>query len=454
MNLEINGCIKVLLLGLLAAMPIFITAQEIDMFVDLNRFLDREGNTIYHINYKIPYNQITFTEIEEGFMATVDVKISAEAEDGEKTLLNEFAHYIGVRDKMAIFSETQYYLDKIELALSKEQTGLKLYIEFEDHLTGDIFLWSDVMHNLAPDALMSDLEFSSRIVREEPRAGFEKFRRGEYQFYVDPTHIYQRSLTDTICFYYEIQNTYPAVDEHTYITEQITIFNEKYSTTITNNYQGETTTFDLIHRIPADTLEIGYYQIEVSVLDRVTNGQSSVTDYFVISEQTIPALRLFPDIEKEYLLLRYFLPSSRMRNWDSFSDEAKRHFVDRFWTLNDPNPHSERNEFLDIVRDRIQHANQNFTHFRDGWETDRGRIYIRNGEPSEVERDVTDIDTKLTRKEYHIWRYRDLNRVYLFIDIQGTGNYRLIYSKNDDMEHTSSDWRRYLGEDFDMDKLQ
>ena len=454
MNSGTSGWIKYFFLVLILTIPLGIAAQNLEMHLEQNRFLDDSGNTIYHFNYKIPYNQIAFEEIEEGFAATVDVIISAEDKEMHRAVLNEFSHYIGVRDKETALSRTLYYLDKIELTLSQAQDGIKFMLDFQDRMTGHSFHWASVLENLPPNSLVSDLEFSYRIVKEESRTGFEKFRRGDYQFYVDPAHIYQRGLNDTIFFYYEIQNLHPAVDQNTYMTETIRILNDQYESTITNNIRGESRTAEMIHRVSADTLAAGYYQIEVTVQDRVTNRQNSARDYFVIAERAFATLRLFPDMEKEQQLLRYFLPSTRFRNWDSMSDDAKRNFIDRFWTLNDPNPQTEIDEFIEIIRERVQYANQHFSYFRDGWETDLGRIYIRNGEPSEIEKNLTDIDTRLTRKEYQIWRYRDLNMVYLFLDIQGNGNFRLIYSRNDDMEHTASNWERYLGEDFDMSKLE
>ena len=44
---------------------------------------------------------------------------------------------------------------------------------------------------------------------------------------------------------------------------------------------------------------------------------------------------------------------------------------------------------------------------------------------------------------------------YIFIDLQTSGNYKLIYSGNDDNEITLSNWKEYLGgEDFDESLLE
>ena len=39
-----------------------------------------------------------------------------------------------------------------------------------------------------------------------------------------------------------------------------------------------------------------------------------------------------------------------------------------------------------------------------GWKTDRGRIFILYGEPSEIERFPNQMDTK----PYEIWHYNDI----------------------------------------------
>ena len=57
-------------------------------------------------------------------------------------------------------------------------------------------------------------------------------------------------------------------------------------------------------------------------------------------------------------------------------------------------------------------------------------------------------------KDYQIWKYRGKVRaVYVFVDVQMNGNYQLIYVRGDEMESSRPDFRRYLGDDFDLSKL-
>ena len=164
--------------------------------------------------------------------------------------------------------------------------------------------------------------------------------------------------------------------------------------------------------------------------------------------------RVFTDIEDEYKLAKYFFNSKDRKIYKLLPHEEKPVFLERFWAENDPNPVTSQNEFLQVIIERIKYCNEHFSHFKDGWKTDRGRIFIKYGTPFEILNEVTGRDTKATEREYQIWKYRiGRNMTYIFIDLQHFGDYRIIYSQNDEKEITLPDWRSYLGSDFDASIL-
>ena len=164
--------------------------------------------------------------------------------------------------------------------------------------------------------------------------------------------------------------------------------------------------------------------------------------------------RIFTNLEDEYKLAKYFLTSKDRKLYKLYPDEEKATFLETFWAENDPNPITTQNEFLQIIAERIKYCNKHFSHFKDGWKTDRGRIFIKHGQPFEILNEVTGRDTKATEREYQIWKYRiEKNMTYIFIDLQHYGDYRIIYSQNDEKEITLPDWRNYLGSDFDASIL-
>ena len=56
-----------------------------------------------------------------------------------------------------------------------------------------------------------------------------------------------------------------------------------------------------------------------------------------------------------------------------------------------------------------------------GAATDRGKIYIKYGEPDDIERSYSDQGQIL-----EIWKYRKFNKEFVFSDVSGLGNYSLI----------------------------
>ncbi len=64
------------------------------------------------------------------------------------------------------------------------------------------------------------------------------------------------------------------------------------------------------------------------------------------------------------------------------SDDARDKFIEQFWELRNPTPGAPNNPYKDEIYRRIAYADQYYG--RDGWRTDRGRIYITLGRPEQV----------------------------------------------------------------------
>ncbi|HET8546754.1 MAG TPA: GWxTD domain-containing protein, partial [Bryobacteraceae bacterium] len=60
-------------------------------------------------------------------------------------------------------------------------------------------------------------------------------------------------------------------------------------------------------------------------------------------------------------------------------------FVEQFWLRRDPTPDSAENEYKEEHYRRIAYANERFASGIPGWKSDRGRIYITFGPPTEIE---------------------------------------------------------------------
>ncbi|MCS7250607.1 MAG: GWxTD domain-containing protein, partial [candidate division WOR-3 bacterium] len=103
---------------------------------------------------------------------------------------------------------------------------------------------------------------------------------------------------------------------------------------------------------------------------------------------------------------------------------------------------------LDTLKARIEYVNLNYSHMKKkGIETDRGRIYLKYGEPEKKEVENFGIDIR----PYEYWYYSQTNYFYLFMDIYGDGNYLLLYT-NDPKEINHPNYEKYLNYEI-MEKL-
>ena len=116
----------------------------------------------------------------------------------------------------------------------------------------------------------------------------------------------------------------------------------------------------------------------------------------------------------------------------------------RFWLKRDTNPATPKNEGLEEFIKRIKYANEHFsTPFKKGYYTDRGRIYIRYGQPDSRTRRQFEIEYK----PYEVWEYFSYGGYcFIFADLSGDGEYQLIYSSTP-KEPTLPNWQKYVPED-------
>jgi len=139
--------------------------------------------------------------------------------------------------------------------------------------------------------------------------------------------------------------------------------------------------------------------------------------------------------------------SRELRTYESLSVDAKRRFLVEFWQKLDQDPSTARNEERERFYSAIAYANEQYRVGRGrqemGWQSDRGRIYAKNGAPDDVFRRVQGGGAP----PYEVWRYtRGRPRYFIFADRTGIGGYNLIHT-NDLQENGIPTWREILTPD-------
>ncbi|HUI30013.1 MAG TPA: GWxTD domain-containing protein [Candidatus Acidoferrales bacterium] len=148
-------------------------------------------------------------------------------------------------------------------------------------------------------------------------------------------------------------------------------------------------------------------------------------------------------LDKEFGEAKYIASSSEKSQYGEITGlEGKRQFLYEFWKRKNSEENSngkdERTEYLQ----RVAYADDHFrAGMREGWQTDRGRVYIMYGNPDEIDRHPNETDSK----PYEIWYFNSVEGgvSFDFVDRTGFGDYQLVNSTERNEIHDDN-WQQYL----------
>lgn len=129
-------------------------------------------------------------------------------------------------------------------------------------------------------------------------------------------------------------------------------------------------------------------------------------------------------IDDKIAPLMYVTNGDDWKKLQNASDEDREELFNEFWAKRDPNPGSPENELFNEFYKRVESANRNFSFSRkDGWKTDRGRVFIVFGPPDRIEQSTP---SRYSQGNYEVWYYEDLREKFVFYDQYGFGEFRLV----------------------------
>jgi GWxTD domain-containing protein len=190
----------------------------------------------------------------------------------------------------------------------------------------------------------------------------------------------------------------------------------------------------------AAPFRMGGFETEAA-LARVA-GQRATDVFATMTEDQLDTL---------YRPLVYLMESGERGVYEGLSVEGKRNYLRSFWRRRDPTPATPTNEAQDDFYRLVAQATRAYREGGaaevPGWRTDRGRIFLKYGEPDEV---LKRPQAGATRP-YEVWKYTHGRlRKFVFLDATGLGHYELIYT-DEQREPSRSDWQDLLGREAVLD---
>ncbi|MEK7729532.1 MAG: GWxTD domain-containing protein [candidate division KSB1 bacterium] len=148
-------------------------------------------------------------------------------------------------------------------------------------------------------------------------------------------------------------------------------------------------------------------------------------------------------MDAEFRQAQYLATKDEIKMYETLTSESgKREFLLNFWTA----AAKGKNDWAPIMRgeylQRVAVANEKYAAMgKEGWQTNRGRVYVIYGKPDEIERNTSTGDTR----PHEIWYYYSIeNSVqFLFVERLGYGDYEMVHStKRGELQ--DENWQRYL----------
>lgn len=307
---------------------------------------------------------------------------------------------------------------------------------------------------------LSNLELAGKIVPGSLNKT-SMFYKNTYEVVPSPNVLFGDNQP-ALFYYFEIYNLNQASGNSPLILNT-QVFNNKgklfYNRKkyITHNQDSRVEAGNInVNKFPVDS-----YTLVISILDSIKNTGVSSSKKFYVYNESVPntdtaytsedinslSSKFYALSEEELDNLfeksRYIAVNSEINQYESLtSAQAKRDFLDNFWKKRDSNPSTERNEYYEDYFQRIDYANKNYSRIKiPGWKTDRGRIYVQYGPPSEINR-YPNVGNK---KPYEVWIYNNIEGgvEFVFGDLTGLPNYQLLHSTKKG-EINDPNWERRI----------
>lgn len=424
----------------LAVILIFVTALPLATFaqespgmidelvpqifdVDYAAFADTNPNSmVLEVYYKIFTSSLTFEKWGAGFKADYIIDITIN-QKGHQVTGSSHDGSLAVDDYKKTISREDFIINKEIFHVSPG--NYELQVRLKDSKAIDIArpLKTDVKFRDFGKKIpgMSSIEF----VREGAAAdsGSEFVRHG-YKLIPSVSRIYGDDQHD-LDFYYEVYNDsgfsgdylaiYTISDGDRLILCDSTMFPSSGAVT------------PHLERLNVDTLLAEQYKLMIELQSPGSKMKIKYGDQFVIGWSVAGTVK--NDFKTAVEQLRYIANKEEMKKLNDAPVAERKKAWEEFWKSQDRTPGTADNEVREEYYKRLRYADINYGNFgRNGWKTDMGMVYITYGPPDEVERHPFDIDAK----PYQIWYYYNSKRVFRFVDVNGYGEYQLIYPYDGD----------------------
>ena len=378
-------------------------------FQDFLNFMEDNGQSRVDIFIQVPFAAVQFERTSKGFEGGYSVTVSIYMEDGETLYLEKlWNEKINTKSFKESSAKENFNLSYRSIKLTPGKYFIKTTVTDRDsrkeYLSNNYYNMKDFsikpsISDIMLIAQMTNVEGNNKIIPNVSRNVSEN--KDEINIFFE---IYSDSSTDYNIDYLVTNKDnkilYESSDKQSVNESKTQIFYTIADSTL---------------------LSLGNYILTVRLKDNNEDILASTSKTFYSRWAGLPAT--VNNIDEAIDQLIYIANPDEIDYMEDGKDEEEKskRFLE-YWKSKDPSPGNDENEVFQEYFGRVNFANEQFSHYREGWQTDRGMVFIILGPPNNVDRHPFEYDSK----PYEIWEYYEINRSFTFLDETGFGDYRLI----------------------------
>jgi GWxTD domain-containing protein len=439
---------------------IVINAQNFKVDFDYARFLYSDSSDFVEIYYSFYQPHLTQVHTNNQIAVTGILNVKISDKNNANVLVNKSYKFNDVIDDSLIGKHQKSFTGNLGFIVPfGEYNCILTGIDGNDLTKKDSMEFPITLTKLPSDRFyISDLEIASTLKKSEQTNSM--FYKNTYEVVPNPSGIFGQEVP-VLYFYSEVYNLdkdinsqYLKMDHLLLNTENKTVYKKTKLFPRTTNSAVDVEALN-ISKLPSGTY---------TLVDAATDSAKNLTVYsskkvFIYNPSVADTTPMVStdnsvltsefasmsddELSEVYNESKYLATGQEKEQWKTLTTEqAKQNFLFKFWKARDLTPETPSNEFKRDYLEKVKKANQLYSNIqKKGWQTDRGRVLLLYGDPSEVERFPNEISTK----PYEIWHYNDLEGgvIFVFADLTGFSDYTLIHSTKRG-EISDPDWDRKI----------
>lgn len=357
---------------------------------------------------QIPYSSIQFIKKDNSFIGGYNVTLTFYDKDKKSILFERsWKEKITTNDFAQTISRNNYNFSYRTFDLNPDNYTIRCILEDLDSRRATFKEYKLSLKKFVDSLSISDILLITEIIKDQSS---EKV--------VPNISKVVSNKTNALPFSFEI---YSDKNQQVILEYQIENLRSKNTTKYMDPINVKSGTNQIFHTIDNVSFKLGEYNLRVVLKNNDWKEIAYSEKLFISKIYGFP--NSIVDLDKAVEQLLYIASPkeiSYIKEAQNYDEKLERFL--QFWDSKKPNPQMEENPILYEYYRRVEYANKNFRGLSEGWRTDMGLIYITFGPPNNVERHPMEANSI----PYEVWEYYDLNRVFIFADPTGFGDFRLV----------------------------